>query len=75
MFGLEIFGPEFKNNVVILEFSALELAYLQNLAEELNVYTRDQKCFIWVFSDWNFKKLLSYLKSVPLILPKGLSRF
>ena len=33
MFDLDIFGSEFKNNVVILEFSALELAYLQNLAE------------------------------------------
>ena len=76
---LGVFGREFSKNIVIFEISTFELVKLQNFVKKkkcLNLGPKipilsifDQKCFIWVFLGKKFKKkLLSYLKSVPLSL-------
>ena len=64
----------FWKSIVIFEISILKFVYLQNFTKiqkcsnlgakmsYLGIF--DQKCLIWVFLCENFRKLLSYLKSI-----------
>ena len=64
---LGIFGLEFERNIVIFEISTSNhhprICLNEKFREEnKNASIWDQKCLIWVFLCWNFRKLLSYLK-------------
>ena len=66
---LSTFGQKFKKTIVIFEISTFEFAFLENFAKKTKMPTFGPKCLIWVFLGSNFKKLLSYLKSLLLNLP------
>ena len=53
-----------------LKPAPLILSNSKILSNNENAYIWDQKCLIWVFFGWNFKKLLSYLKATPWNLSK-----
>ena len=58
---LIIFGLELEKLFVIFEISTSNLSDLVNFMKTWKC----QNCPIWVSLDWNFEKLLSYLKSAP----------
>ena len=58
---LGTFGWNLKKTITIFLVSTL-----RNFTQNLKILTfRLKKCFIWVFSGYNSKKPLSYLKSTP----------
>ena len=52
----DTFRSELEKAIVIFEISTFEFVFKN----------WDQNCLIWLFFYWNFKKLLSCLKSAPL---------
>ena len=66
MLSLGICGIELRKNLLsCLKSSPLNLSNCKISWNNENGQIWDQKCFIWVFSYQNLKKLLSYLKSAP----------
>ena len=51
----------------MFETSTLKLVIMQSFKWNRERQVLDEHCLIWVFLDWDLKKLLPYLKSVSLI--------
>ena len=60
---LRIFGLKFLKTIVIFEISTLKFVKLQNFPKKQKCLNLGPKMPYWVFLGYNFKKLLSYLKS------------
>ena len=58
-----------------LKSALLKLLDCKVSCKKIKVLNLDQKCLIWLFSGWNFKKLLSPLKSTLSIFFKIQSFF
>ena len=57
---LGIFGLKLKKTIVIFEISTLQFVKLQNFAKKQKCLICDQKCFIWVVLDQNFKTIVVF---------------
>ena len=68
---LGIFGLGFEKNYVIFETSTFEFAKIKSfMLKKKKEKQRTNSVLFGIFFNWNFKKLLSYLKSAPSNLPK-----
>ena len=76
-FFFAIFGLDVENNIVIFEISTLTFVYLQTFAKKQKCSNLGAKMPVWcifglklqnvlVNLQWSLKRILAYLKSIPL---------
>ena len=76
MYYLDAFGVDFLKFIVIFEIRTLKFVYLQNFAKKQKCSSLGPKMSVWsifglklqnvlLFLQWNLKRILAYLKSVP----------
>ena len=60
MLYLDIFGRIFEKSF-IFETSTLKFVLSESLVQKYKYLSQGQKSLLWLFLDWNFKMVLSYL--------------
>ena len=77
MYYLDAFGVDFLKFIVIFEIRTLKFVYLQNFPKKQKCSSLEPKMLVWsifglklqnvlVNLQWSLKRILAYLKSIPL---------